>query len=352
MKISLAITLLSLSVILRYLPVSTSESTNSPAWNFQNNNYGSNVSGFYNLGPITRINYSAHFDGKNELYTVTPSINHSLTFVSTRQSDGSFTIVPSNGNGSEYSIIQNAAEPLTGSGAFNDPISDWQYGYNDADNNPVADGFEVTYQAQGGENINCQWWNFCTSEMTMWMGLTTNTGSFIQVSIAWGYNGCGIWSDGTPTFSAGWTGPSGSNPHLSNCPMGYSSQSQYYVLSIIFDWRISGEWSFTVYDSTTGKNIVGPTYLTEPTGSWTYDYNMGVVMEGTDGGVDGSWLNPYGQGLYNLLYWDKQVQYFHFVNHGIINTGSDVPTNLGAFFTTSYGGAGSWYYCPTGCQLE
>ncbi|MGA2876053.1 MAG: hypothetical protein ABSE82_11020 [Nitrososphaerales archaeon] len=218
--------------------------------------------------------------------------------------------------------------------SFRYPLSDWQLGYQDKDSYDQSIA-EAAYFQNGGDSVPCTYL-ICYNELSLWIGLTTNTGSFIQLSVAWGDNGCSHWDDNAPSISYGYTGPNGGNQHLNNCPYGYTTNYHSYLLEIWLDAYVTGDWYVYVFDATAYSTLFD-TQLTVPTGTYAVNQNnIGVILEGSASSVDGNWLSPNSQGMSQLSYCDTSGCY----NFGTINDygspgSGGVPSNIGESFSSS-----------------
>lgn len=177
----------------------------------------------------------------------------------------------------------------------------------------------------------------------------------MQVTAAWGYVGCGNEAVSAPAFSIGWA--KGTDQHLNNCPSGWATEWHQYVMQIAFDEYVTGQWYFLIYDETSQSYVLSPDYISSITGTYFSTYeNLGVIMEGSNSNVDGTWIPSGGLGFSNLLYWDAGGTNYHWV-HSPLNIytspGQPVPSNVNLLVSWTsnpvYVSAVSWADCGGGC---
>lgn len=75
----------------------------SPAWAFQNTNYGKNTTGTYPFGAV-EFHYISYFSGNAENYLVQIPGTSGLSYESIKESDGSYQITSENTSRAPYII--------------------------------------------------------------------------------------------------------------------------------------------------------------------------------------------------------------------------------------------------------
>jgi len=98
----------------------------------------------------------------------------------------------------------------------------------------------------------------------------------MQVTVAWGAVNCAKTATTAPIFSIGY----GSS--LANCPAGTATKNHSYEMSIQYDFIVTKEWYFEVFDQTSGTYILSQ-YVANQQGTYVKSDNFGVVMEGICG---------------------------------------------------------------------
>lgn len=267
------------------------------AWSFQNSIWGTDTSGSSQVGVLT-INYVATYNSNNtetEIFNlpgITAPTALTEVFLVNRLANGSFQLMNNEGTGSTVNEYTPTAAP--GFRAPPGPSSSgpqpmtssyfWQQGTRDMDSpsyNIV--GASTYYTFSGGTYYST------SNTLDIWLYIYTNTGQFIQVTVAWGNVNCGQTATSAPIFSIGY----GSS--LSNCPSGTAVNGDTYYLGISY-YAGSNQWLLSVYDTTNGTFVV-LTYV-NVSGTYVSPTNFGVAMEGV---CSTSTTCPWGMNIPNTL---------------------------------------------------
>ncbi len=253
----------------------------NPAWQFYNQVYGRNVSGQYKSGIIT-VKYVGTFSASTENLSVQFPQETPVEMQVTRISNQSYLVTRLSDSArfveNEYLPKQSSAKiafpsVLAATGTLN-----WLYGVTDSDNIQELTGASVDY-SYGGGTYCCDY-----SSINLWLGITTDQGLFIQVTVTWGVSNCGTRATNLPVFSVGWA--QGQNyQSISQCPFtGYKIiKGDQYVLQAAYDLFGTKYWYVSVYDQTIQTYAIPPTDITNVSstpGTYVPGGQMGAVLEG------------------------------------------------------------------------